>query len=151
MKNFCPQCGEKLFTDKEMNHISMIQSRVIKQDFAADADEQAIHDIALFIYNEVSSGYGRILIDEELKTIMNSARVPKGEDSSDDGTDESDFEIDLKKVKAQVREEEAARVALKSREAAGTEDGDDKVARLKRIHKNNPIKAKNPIVRRLDS
>ena len=38
MKNFCPKCGQKIFTEKEMNHISMIQSRIISQEFAAELD-----------------------------------------------------------------------------------------------------------------
>jgi hypothetical protein len=151
MKNFCPQCGEKLFTEKEMNHISMIQSRVIKQDFVSDLEEQEIYDLSLFVYNEIIGGYGRIIIDEELKKIINSARAKEeGLDTAISGAEESS-EVDLKKLKAQIREEEAARVALESRQQEGSEDVDDRVTRLKKIHKSNPIKAKNPSVRRVES
>lgn len=149
MKNFCPQCGQKLFTEKEMNHISMIQSRVVKQEFSNSLDEQVVYDIALFIYNEVTSGYGRVLLDEEIKRLV-SAKKEKGEDI-DVEVEDTPIAKDIEKVKAQIREEEAARVALDRRAAADGEDVDDKVERLKRIHKSNPIKQKNPIVRRIDS
>lgn len=152
MKNFCPQCGEKLFTDKEMNHISMIQNRVSNQDFSRDMDEQLLYDISLFLYNEFIGGYGRILIDEEIKklNLVKNESSNEEEDTSD-SIEESSYQEELDKVKAQIREEEAARVALDSREKDVDEDVDDKVSRLKKIHKNNPLKSKNPVVRRLDS
>jgi predicted nucleic acid-binding Zn-ribbon protein len=148
MKNFCPQCGQKLFTEKEMNHISMIQSRVVKQDFSRDMDDEIVYDVALFIYNEVTSGYGRVLLDEEIKRLLSA----KKESDSDVEVDVEDIPVakDLEKVKAQIREEEAARVALESRAASADEDVDDRVQRLKRLHKNNPIKSKNPVVRRIE-
>jgi len=148
MKNFCPQCGEKLFTEKEMNHISMIQSRVVKQDFSRNMDDEIVYDVALFIYNEVTSGYGRVLLDEEIKRLV-SARKETDEEASVE-PEVIPVTKDIEKVKAQIREEEAARVALKSRMASADEDLDDKVERLKRLHKANPIKSKNPVVRRIE-
>lgn len=148
MKNFCPQCGEKLFTEKEMNHISMIQSRVVKQDFSRNMDDEIVYDVALFIYNEVTSGYGRVLLDEEIKRLV-SARKETDEEASVE-PEVIPVTKDIEKVKAQIREEEAARVALKSRMASADEDVDDKVERLKRLHKANPIKSKNPVVRRIE-
>lgn len=153
MKNFCPQCGEKLLTDKEVNHISRIQSRVLKQEFSSELDEQEVYDISLFIYNEITSGYGRILIDDEIKQILTEAKSEADSEtpSSDEKAPEEEGGKSIEKLKAQIREEEAARVALERRQEVAGEDVDDKVDRLKRIHKSNPIKQKNPVVRRLDS
>jgi len=82
MKNFCPQCGNKLFSEREMNHLATIQNRVSGQDFAKKFTEQQVHDISLFLYNEISSGYGRVIIDEYLKEILKNKKVaPKVETS----------------------------------------------------------------------
>ena len=142
MKNFCPQCGEKLFSDKEMNHLSMIQSRVMKQEFSSDFDEDMAFDVTLFVYNEITNGYGRVILDDEVQTIIKSdTEVNPGS---------KDSHVDEKEIQKQIRAEEAARVQSESIVNRATiEDEDDKVKRLKSISKIHNANLKGPSVRRL--
>jgi predicted nucleic acid-binding Zn-ribbon protein len=155
MKNFCPQCGNKLFSDKEINHISMIQSRVLTQPFSHDLSEQTIYDISLFLYNEILNGYGRVILDEEIKNIVSKTKESLKSGSGDtmvESIEEIEFEEDIEKVKEKIREEEAARVASDHVALrAADEDAEAKVNRLKQVHQSYSIKAKNPVVRRIDS
>lgn len=152
MKNFCPQCGEKLFTDREINHISLIQNRVLQQKFSSAMDEQTAYDVALFVYNEIIGGYGRIILDEEIKAILEKRKqAVNNESSTEEDVEFEKIDEDLEKIKAQIREEEAARVALESRASVEDEDLEERVQRLKNLYKRNPIKNKPPVVRRIDS
>lgn len=181
MKNFCPQCGNKLFSEREMNHLATIQNRVGAQEFSKKLTEQQIYDISLFLYNEISNGYGRVIIDEYLKELMKNKKlkatvetVGVGEplpdrpsDSADEESDNEEYEEEdseedinldeeLDIVKTRIREEEAARVALghgadRGLERGLDEDQESKVNRLRELHKNSMLKPRNPVVRRIES
>jgi len=63
-----------------MNHLSMLQNRIMSQSFAESFEQTETFDLALFIYNEILSGYGRTVLDEELKKLSNSASPALGTD-----------------------------------------------------------------------
>lgn len=174
MKNFCPQCGNKIFTEEEMNNISMLQSRISSQRFSSAMTEEIIYDVALYIYNEFTNGYGRVLIEKEIKKLSLSGIVASDETattlkpavvvgqpnedlfeedySEDDYPDYNDgalssLEEDEDFVKKSIREEEAARVLSTG---ATDVDLDEKVKRLKDLHKNTKLKVKNPMIRRIE-
>lgn len=143
MKNFCPQCGEKLFTNDEMNHISMIQSRVLNQGFSDELEEEVVYDVALFVYNEITNGYGRVLLDKQLEGM-----VVKGDE--DKPEEQKDVKVDEEEILKQIRAEEAARVQSESIVArVAGEDEDDKVKRLKELAKQHTSNKKGPSVRRI--
>lgn len=61
MKNECPACGEQLFSPEDMNHISMIQGKVLLESFSDKFNEAESYDISLFIFNEIKYGLGLVI------------------------------------------------------------------------------------------
>lgn len=179
MKNFCPQCGKKLLSDHDLNHISLIQSKVSIQPFAQECTETEMFDIALFFYREFTIGYGRILIDEEFK------RLSKAKTVVSEGAEFTEGEIDMEAVlendKKSIIEEEVARVSLSMQSDAEDDEDENeprsnyrdtsnldddlsesaisflqkedlrsKADRLRRVYQQSTtIKGKNPVVRRM--
>lgn len=165
MQNFCPKCGNKLFSNQEKNDISMICTRLSSRIFAKDMSEELIHDIGLFVYDEVKSGFGQVILDRKIQAV-NAKKDPvhtvteevieepiiQKEPVIETNTNSLDY-------KRKIREEEMARV-MYSHEEEGSEaeedeedfhfdeDPDDKVRRLQELAKKVNI-TKNKPIRRL--
>lgn len=75
--NFCPQCGNKLFSDKEVEQLSVIQSKVSDQGFAASFSSEEIYNVSQFIFGLMTSTFGIHLIGE-YKQAIDQAREEAG-------------------------------------------------------------------------
>lgn len=160
MKNMCPSCGSPLFSDSDMNHLSMLQNRVNGKNFANDMDQVQIYDLALFIFNEIKSGYGRTILDAEVKKLTTNSSPAseadvqyKQEDEAPEVEPEESSDIDAIKleVEAELREQIKANLELDSAVEMGSlhEDDDDKIERLKAQAKKHNKRITGPSVRRL--
>lgn len=136
MKNQCPSCGGKLFTDKETASISHIQNLLHNQHFGSKLTEQLIYDLALFFHNELYHGFGKKILSE----LRSEASPSEPEEGGDD----------LKKIREEVRSSVLAEYseeddgASEDFEQPSLEDDDlshldPKVARLKRMANTHPI------------
>jgi glucose-6-phosphate-specific signal transduction histidine kinase len=145
MKNLCPSCGGALFSTSDMNHIAMMQNRIGSQSFAKNLDEIQIFDLALFIYNEIQTGYGQAILEERIKNIKTSASTElDGTVESKHqavGTEESEPEIDVreivkKEVEDEIREKIMENIKAVQEDVVFHEDDEDddedyKIKRLK--------------------
>lgn len=68
MKNICPRCGFKLFTDNEMNDISLLRNRISRQSFAAEFTEELAFDFSLFVLDEIKNGLGQKYFQEMISS-----------------------------------------------------------------------------------
>nr|BDD46196.1 hypothetical protein 30 [bacterium] len=138
MKNLCPACGSALFSDEDMNHISLLQNRILAQSFSKKFDQVEVFDLALFIYNEIRSGYGRTILDEELKKFRKSQSAESEEevpsiqgDEPEAAPEESVEEAVRREVEAELKEQLIANLAEAAEEEVVDEDEDDRITRLK--------------------
>ncbi len=74
MKNICPSCGTALFSEVEQNELSVLQSRINKEDFANNMDKSSVYDVALFIFNEIRNGIGQLYIEKQVKKALTEGR-----------------------------------------------------------------------------
>ena len=124
MSNVCPSCGDVLFGDKDMSEISSISSNISRQEFSQGMNKVLVNDIALFIFQNYANTYD--------DTADLSDIGPGYNDSVDaDASDDS-----LEKIRDEVRRE----VSLGHDDSGDLdssndldEDGDRKIARLKRL------------------
>lgn len=159
MKNMCPSCGSPLFSESDMNHLSMLQNRVRDKNFSKDMDQVQIYDLALFIFNEVKVGYGRTILDEEVKKLTrNSSPASEAEveyKHGDEPTkaepeDESDIDAIKLEVEEELREQIRANLELdKVVEMNKPYDEDDKIQRLKAQAKKHNQSITGASVRRV--
>lgn len=139
MKNMCPACGNPLFSNSDMNHLSMMQNRLVNHSFADKLSETQIFDLALFIYNEIISGYGRTILDDEIKKLKNSSSA--GEAEGVESNHEATTPSLADQVRREIEEELKGKIeVISTSEYHEGEDTDDKVSRLreqaKRLNKN---------------
>ena len=142
MKNICPSCGGALFSTSDMNHISMMQNRISSQSFAHNLDEIQIFDVALFIYNEIQTGYGYAILEERIKNIRaeastgSEAKVEYKHEA--DGTERSEPEVDVrevvrKEVEDEIREQIKESLRSVQEEDVTFEEDDDDDIKIKRL------------------
>jgi hypothetical protein len=144
MRNMCPSCGAALFSDEDANHLAMMQNRIKGQSFSKEFDDVQVFDLALFIYNEIKSGYGKVLLDEEVKKVTKKSRPDKeadvpynheGEEDDADDINEEDVAVEVKKeVEAEIRQQlmKHMKEDLETTyEEEADFDEDDRVSRLK--------------------
>lgn len=135
VRNCCPSCGGALFGDSHKRRLDLFKQRLSGQEFAQSLNDDMIFDIALFMLVEFYP-------PEE-----------KSEPSVDGEKTLSDSEEDLalneedsyEKIRDAVRSEVLADVDSEGIDS----DLDMKVARLKRIAKEKPIRNTGPAVRRV--
>jgi hypothetical protein len=139
MKNMCPSCGSPLFTDSDMTHLSMLQNRISSQAFSKTMDKVQIYDLGLFIYNEIQSGYGRTIVDAEVKKFATISSGDKegevlyNQEGSPPKPVETDPELIRKEVEAELREQISANLDDDDVIEMGNlnEPEDDRLKRLK--------------------
>jgi hypothetical protein len=140
MKNMCPSCGSPLFSNTDANHISMLQNRISAQSFGKEIDEVQRYDLALFIFNEIREGYGKTILDEEVKKIAESLSSDKEagvlynheEAEPEDGEPVNPENI-RKEIEEELREEIMANLNSDEGIEMGTlyQDEDERINRLK--------------------
>jgi hypothetical protein len=139
MKNMCPSCGSTLFTDEDMNHLSMLQNRISSQSFSRAMDKVQIYDLGLFIYNEFKSGYGRTIVDAEVKKFAtiasgdNEGEVLYNQEGEPPAAPVTDPELIRKEVEAELREQITANLDDDDVVEMGNvnKPEDDRLSRLK--------------------
>lgn len=139
MKNQCPSCGGRLFSEKESNSISQIQNLLHSQHFSSKLNEQLVYDLSLFFHNELHNGIGKKILMDLKSEVTTSLPEPTVEKSGDD----------LKKIRDEVRnsvlaeysedDDEDSDLDQPSADEVDLSHLDPKVARLKRLANTNPI------------
>jgi predicted nucleic acid-binding Zn-ribbon protein len=169
MQNFCPKCGNKLFSQQEKNDISMICTRIHSKPFSKNMSEELVHDIGLFVYGEIIGGYGQVILDRKVQSLNDKkssetiASVPEEKISESVVIEVDKNSIDYK---TKIREEEKARVLHRHEEVDdGSEEGDEefsdwadqeepdqdeKIRRLQELAKRVNISKNKPIKRLSD-
>jgi len=160
MKNMCPSCGSPLFSESDMNHLSMLQNRINTKGFAKEMDQVQVYDLALFIYGEIKNGYGRTILDEEVKKLTTNSSPPSEPEvpynHEDDAPEAQSAPDDVTAIKLEVeeelREQIKANLELDNAVEMGNiydDDEDDKIARLKAQAKKHNKRKTGASVRRL--
>lgn len=160
MKNSCPACGNDLFSPEDMNHISMIQSRVLLESFASKLDQADAYDVSLFIFNEMKYGLGGVIIGQPPESSSPKPIAPPApiavQDSVVISTPEfpvSSQPFDPEDIRREIEQELPEISTLPQVETPPiptNEEPDDKVKRLKEVAKKNPFGNKRgPAVKRL--
>lgn len=139
MKNICPSCGAGLFSEEDMNDLRLLQSRAYDKDFASGLDETKIFDMALFIFDEIKSGYGRKMLEKMFKEIKeNDSPADSGEvvleqkveaEPQDDEKKNEDWK---ERLRSEIKRDVLKDSPISSDDL---DDEDNKVDRLKRIAK----------------
>lgn len=148
MKNFCPACGSPLFSEQEQNDISTLQNRISIQNFSDKLSEVEVYDVALFVFNEIRNGLGQIYVQNQVRALAKAKSVTSKEVESEESNksvnepnevDESvDFEEQLRQeIRQEVEEEIASEVQEITKGTSEDVDPDDKVSRLKALHKKH--------------
>ena len=137
VKNCCPCCGAALLGDVYMRRMEILKQKLLRQEFSHELNKDLVFDITLFMLTEF---------------FPQKAGVVQGDESSEEELDELGSILD-----EDVREEEyvAIRDEIRGEVLSGFDeelegsDTDLKVARLKRIAKEKPIRGTGPAVRRV--
>lgn len=139
MKNSCPSCGANLFTQEEMNDLSLLGDRVMNQDFGSEFDELKAFDAALFILNEIKNGVGQKYLQKIIKESSGEAN------SVSEETVEFSEDDDLAKIREEVEKEVLGESFSSSDEPDGSlkphvPSEESKVDRLKKIARQSGLK-----------
>ena len=119
--NCCPACGGSLFSGVYLKRLELFKEKILQQKFSVGMSSDQVFDMSMFIMSE--------FFPEE-----------KGADAQAASSEAQ--EEDFEKIREEVRMEKAS-------DLGEDLDVDLKVARLKRIAKESPIKNRGPAVRRL--
>lgn len=92
IKNICPACGKNLLSESDTKTLDKLKRRFAKAKFASLLNEEILHDLSFFVYNEIKAGF----FDE---FIQKTNIVGVIEDESNTKTD------DLDKIRQQIKEE----------------------------------------------
>jgi hypothetical protein len=161
-KNMCPACGSALLGDFHMQRLGTIREKISLQEFSRGLDQSVIFDMSLFIMSEF------------FPSTPNRAVAAIASEIEDQASD-----LDLEKIREQVRRDALARSSARKRPELDTEveeseeldeyeSGEDeseygepdiplpkseqdlKVAKLKRLYNESPTLRKGGVsVRRI--
>ncbi len=122
-QNFCPSCGSSLLDNNELKGISSISNKLIINNIVSKLEDSEVFLLSLFIMENFTK-------TESLSE--NSERVMSDENA------EFDVIENIEDVRAEVEKE-----ALSTSTVADIdEDLDQKIQRLKRVHKSSPTLGK---------
>ncbi len=148
MKNMCPACGSTLFSNREMTELSVMESKIMKQDFAKSMDEFAAYDISLFVMSEIQEAITKLATelaerkDKEIKDLLPEEEV------------ETEIISDKDKIREEIEKEFIPSISTSpASEEIYIEKvtPDARVDKLKNIYDQHKMNKKiNPIVRRSD-
>jgi hypothetical protein len=102
MQNICPSCGSALFSARDSSLISMIEAKLNSQKFSTSLNEELSYDISLFIFNELSHGLGKRLIDEAVSNAKSGANISEDGESEETDDVRSQIEEELSEELAQL-------------------------------------------------
>ena len=130
MKNICPACGTRLFSDKEMNDISLLRNRILNQPFASEFGDEVSFDLALFILDEIKNGLGQ----KYFQNMAIKSELPIASEESEAPDLEEDFR---KKVREEIEQEYPELQSMPEESAVSTrtraESASEKARRLREV------------------
>tara|TARA_B100001094_G_C17595018_1_gene513767 strand:- start:19 stop:480 length:462 start_codon:yes stop_codon:yes gene_type:complete len=130
-QNFCPSCGSSLLDNNELKSISFITNKLVINNIASKLDDSEVFMLSLFIM-------------ENFIKNENSPSVEK------EASLEENAEFDVIENIEDIRDEVKKEVLSSSQAEDYGEDIDQKVQRLKRVHKSSPtLKKTGASVKRL--
>ena len=142
MNNCCPACGSAILGETHTQRMRLFKQRLMQQEFSQGLSEDLVFDISLFMLLEFSPINSSKKEEEESQVPSSSLS-----ESQNSGPDESVFseESEYEKIRDEIREE------VHSSGESSSEDLDEelKIARLKRLAKENKVKMSGTAVRRL--
>lgn len=139
VRNCCPSCGGALFGDMHKRRLDLFKQRLSGQEFAQALSDSLIFDIALFMLTEFCP-------TEDKTEDKPDSLIEEGEAAAENEGPQSDVEEDsYEKIRDAVRSEIMSDLDPENIDS----DLDMKVARLKRIAKEKPIRNTGPAVRRV--
>ena len=135
VRNCCPSCGGALFGDMHKRRLDLFKQRLSGQEFAQSLSDSLIFDIALFMLTEFCPTEDKPdSLEEEGEQLSESEGLPP--DAEEDS---------YEKIRDAVRSEIMSDLDPENMDS----DLDMKVARLKRIAKEKPVRNTGPAVRRV--
>lgn len=134
MKNCCPSCGSALLGDLHSRRLEFMKKRILEQEFSQELNNELVFDISLFIMSEFFPVNTDVTNEEE--SVSDDEKLVVEEEFGEE---------DYNNIRDEIRGE-----ALTNMEDALEDvDADLKVARLKRIANETPVKNSGPTVRRV--
>lgn len=127
-QNFCPSCGSHLLENKELKDISSISNKLIINNIASKLDDGELFLLSLFIMENFT---------KNKESVVSEKR-----------SDEDEMEVieSLEDIRQEIERE----VLSSSKSEDIDEELEDKVERLKKIHKAAPsLDKRGAAVRRL--
>ena len=130
-QNFCPSCGASLLDNNELKSVSSITNKLVINNIASKLDDSEVFMLSLFIMENFVKNTEDSSAKKEIKS----------EDSA-----EFDVIENIEDIRGEVERE-----ALSSSQSEDfNEDLDQKIQRLKRVHKSSPtLKKTGASVKRL--
>ena len=135
VRNCCPSCGGALFGDSHKRRLDLFKQRLSGQEFAQSLSDSMIFDIALFMLVEFFPPE-----EKPAPSVDEESGLSDGEEEGSAAEEDS-----YEKIRDAVRSEVMADVESENIDS----DLDMKVARLKRIAKEKPVRNTGPSVRRI--
>jgi hypothetical protein len=143
VKNCCPSCGGALLGDLHRRRLDLMKQRILEQEFSQNLSSDLVFDISLFMMSEFFPSN----VSEEKDGVEIGAAEEFLDESgeSSEGAVADGAEEDYGSIRDEVRSEMLVRMEADIEHA----DEDLKVARLKRIAKENKVRGSGPSVRRV--
>lgn len=132
-QNFCPSCGSSLLKNSELKQVSIISSNLLSNNIVKKLSDDERFILSLIIFKDYVSV------------------KKKDDDTSNLNEEEAPMENSYEEIRKEIYDEviESSDLNINS---DGEEDLDEKVNRLKQIHKSSSIlNKKGPSVRRINS
>ena len=132
-QNFCPSCGSSLLKNSELKQVSIVSSNLLSNNIVKKLSDDERFILSLFIFKNYVSA---------MKENIDNSDLEEEEVSM-----ENSYEEIRKEIYDEVIESSDSNI-----NSDGGEDLDEKVNRLKQIHKSSSIlNKKGPSVRRINS
>ena len=135
VRNCCPSCGGALFGDMHKRRLDLFKQRLSGQEFAQSLSDSLIFDIALFMLTEFCPP------EDKSDSLSEEGEEPSDSEGLQPDAEEDSYE----KIRDAVRSEVMSDIDSENIDS----DLDMKVARLKRIAKEKPVRNTGPAVRRV--
>ena len=135
VRNCCPSCGGALFGDMHKRRLDLFKQRLSGQEFAQSLSDSLIFDIALFMLTEFCPP------EDKSDSLPEEGEEPSDSEGLQPDAEEDSYE----KIRDAVRSEVMSDIDSENIDS----DLDMKVARLKRIAKEKPVRNTGPAVRRV--
>ena len=144
VKNCCPACGAALLGDLHMRRFQLLKERILEQEFSQELNSDLIFDVTLFMLTEFFSSK-----PEEGMAAEGASEEGAAEEEA--AEEEVVVEVETSDTESydNIRDEVRSEMLSKMTDDVDDSDTDLKVARLKRIAKEQTMHNSGPTVRRV--